>query len=142
MALALIAWGVSDPSELAWLDAPPAGAWNEALALLQESGALVPGSGGAWSLSPLGTRMSKMPMHPRLARMLLGAADRTAAEVACALAALLAERAPGGRGGADLLPLLEMVLERAPCPHSHRGWAQRARRQASLYRRDLGDARS
>ncbi len=142
MALALIAWGVSDPAELAWLDAPPAGAWSEALSLLQESGALVPGSGGAWSLSPLGTRMSKMPMHPRLARMLLGAADRTAAEVACTLAALLAERAPGGRGGADLLPLLEILLERAPCPPSHRGWAQRARRQASLYRRDMGDARN
>jgi len=139
LALSLIAWGVSDPAELAWLDAPPAGAWSEALALLRESGAIVPGNSGVYALSPLGTRMAAMPMHPRLARMLLGATDRTAADVACALAALLAERAPGGRAGADLLPLLEILLERAPCPASHRGWAQRARRQASLYRRDLAD---
>ena len=141
MALALIAWGVSDTAELAWLDAPPAGAWNEALTLLQASGAIVAGAGGMWSLSSLGTRMAAMPMHPRLARMLLGAEDGAAIEVACALAALLAERAPGGRSGADLVPLLEMLLERTPCPPSHRGWAQRARRQASLYRRDLAGAR-
>ena len=142
MALALIAWGVSDPAELAWLDAPPAGAWREALTLLQESGAILPGNGGAWALSPLGTRMAAMPMHPRLARMLLGATDRTETDTACALAALLAERAPGGRAGADLVPLVAMLLEHAPCPPSHRSWAQRARRQASLYRRDMGAMRA
>ncbi len=142
MALSLIAWGVSDPAELAWLDAPPAGAWNEALALLQEAGAITPGTGGTWSLSEFGTRMAAMPMHPRLARMLLGATDRAEAEAACALAALLAERAPGGRVGADLTPLVEILLERTPCPPSHRGWAQRARRQASLYRRDTGAVRA
>ena len=81
-------------------------------------------------------------MHPRLSRMLLGATGRVEVDVACALAALLAERAPGGRGGADLAPLLEVLLERAPCPPPLRGWVQRARRQASLYRRDLGDVRS
>ena len=29
LALALLAWGVADPAELHWLDAPPAGAWSE-----------------------------------------------------------------------------------------------------------------
>ena len=31
LALALLSWGVDDPAELRWLDAPPAGAWAEAL---------------------------------------------------------------------------------------------------------------
>ncbi len=137
LALALLAWGVADPAELDWLDAPPAGAWSEALALLEESGALATGPGGRRALSALGERMAAMPMHPRLARMLLGAAGNAEIDAACALAALLAERAPGGRGGADLAPLLEMLLGRGDGPASHRGWVQRARRQASLYRRDL-----
>ncbi|MFM7272929.1 MAG: helicase-related protein, partial [Gammaproteobacteria bacterium] len=139
LALALLSWGVSDPAELAWLDPPPAGAWAQAIALLREAGAIETGAGSTWRLTPLGERMSALPMHPRLARMLLGASGAAALETACALAALLAERAPPLRG-ADVAALLAMLAKEAPCPPAHRGWADRTRRQAALYRQSLGSS--
>src|SRR5208337_2683651 len=36
LVLELAAWGVKDPSELMWLDAPPSAAWDRALSLLVE----------------------------------------------------------------------------------------------------------
>ena len=52
--------------------------------------------------------MVSLPVHPRLARMLLGAGDEPARALACDLAALLSERDPlrGSEAGADLAPRL------------------------------------
>jgi len=40
LVLELAVWGVKDPSELSWLDAPPAAAWESAMRLLSDLGAL------------------------------------------------------------------------------------------------------
>ncbi|WP_202113487.1 helicase-related protein, partial [Paenibacillus sp. MMS18-CY102] len=70
LALELAAWGVQTPSELAWLDEPPTGAYASACALLQQLGALDAGL----RLTPAGQRMAALGAPPRLARMLLAAA--------------------------------------------------------------------
>lgn len=85
LALELAAWG-SDGSDLAFLDPPPAAALAEARALLVELGAL----DEALRPTEAGRAMVDLPLHPRLARMVVGSgAD---AGTATALAALVEER--------------------------------------------------
>ncbi|MBB6675314.1 ATP-dependent helicase HrpB, partial [Cohnella nanjingensis] len=88
LALDLAVWGVSDPAELRWLDAPPAAAFAQARELLAELGALTPQG----ALTAHGERMAGLGAHPRLAHMMLAAAPLGLAPLACELAALLGER--------------------------------------------------
>jgi ATP-dependent helicase HrpB len=89
-ALDLAAWGVTDPEALTFLDPPPAPAWAEAISLLQSLDALDPSG----RLTEQGKSLAHLPLHPRLAHMIVAAqGDRqTAAE----LAVLIGERGLGG----------------------------------------------
>lgn len=90
-ALALEAklWGAAGPSALSWVDPPPSAAWEQAIVLLTRLGAL----DARGNISPLGRRMAELPVHPRLAALLLGAAE-AARDTAADLCALLSERDP------------------------------------------------
>jgi ATP-dependent helicase HrpB len=88
LLLELALWGVDEPSELNWLDAPPAGAVAQARELLQRLEALDPKG----RITPLGRRMAALPLHPRLAHMLLRAGGSGVLSRAADLAALLSER--------------------------------------------------
>ncbi len=88
LALDLATWGVTDPSALAWLDRPPQGAWEGARRLLMDLDALKPDG----TATPLGRAMARFPLHPRLGRMLLRAADSGHLRLGADLAALLSER--------------------------------------------------
>ncbi|HOL72642.1 MAG TPA: ATP-dependent helicase HrpB [Bryobacteraceae bacterium] len=111
LVLTLAAMGVR-PAELQWLEKPPEAAVEAAGELLRRLGAMDEND----RLTPGGRRMAAMPVHPRLARLILEAADRGAAEDGCALAALLSsgERLPRDAehaGPSDLLLLLETDWE-------------------------------
>ena len=105
LALELAAFGVDDPASLHWLDEPPAAAYAQARELLLELGALEPpgesGTGGR--ITPRGRRMAELPLHPRLAHMVVEADTLGALRLACDLAALLSERDPI-RGGLGAVP--------------------------------------
>jgi len=73
--------------ELTWLDNPRPEMLEHSRTLLTELGAL--DSTGA--VSATGKLMAKLPVHPRLARFVLAAAESGAAEEACELAARLSE---------------------------------------------------
>ncbi|ULO24368.1 ATP-dependent helicase HrpB [Methylocystis sp. SB2] len=103
LALDLAAWGVSDPAQLKWLDLPPAPAWKEAVALDRELGALDDGR-----LTDMGRAMRALPLAPRLARMVVEAADHGEAKRAAELAMLLSERVIGG-ADADLSHRVERL---------------------------------
>ncbi|MDH3295189.1 MAG: ATP-dependent helicase HrpB, partial [Acidimicrobiia bacterium] len=90
LVLELRAWGLRSPESLFFLDPPPARIWDEAVALLDELGAI----DGEGSLTDLGRRMVTLPAHPRLARMILEADTESDRRLACALVALLDERDP------------------------------------------------
>ena len=81
--LDILAWG-GDPLSFEWFDAPDAERVAAALKLLTQLGAVRDGR-----VTALGTRLKRLPLHPRLSRMLLE--SRGAPEVALA-AALLSER--------------------------------------------------
>lgn len=93
---------------LEWIDAPPAEAVRAAQDLLVRLGAL----DGAGLVTAVGRRMAALPLHPRLARLVIEAERRGAAETGCAVAAALSagERLPEGPfpvGLSDLLALTE-----------------------------------
>lgn len=91
-ALDLAAWGVTTPSALRFLDAPPAPAWTEAIALLQRLDAI----DSKGHLTPDGKALARLPLHPRLAHMVIAAAAEDDAQTAAELAVLVGERGLGG----------------------------------------------
>ncbi|HKP29580.1 MAG TPA: ATP-dependent helicase HrpB [Gemmatimonadales bacterium] len=91
LALDLAVAGVRDPLELAWLDPPPSGAYEQARALLTDLGALSHETRPR-QITAHGKRMAQLPTHPRLAHMLLEGARLGDAQTAADLAALLSDR--------------------------------------------------
>ena len=117
LALDLSAWGVSDPSALAWLDAPPKAAWSEAIAGLRKIGAL----DGDGHLTEHGSAVSRLPLPPRLAHMVIEAAQSGEARLAAHIAVLLTEQGLGGRD-----PDLRARLHRLETERGQRAGAARA----------------
>jgi ATP-dependent helicase HrpB len=133
LVLQLLAWGVDDPAELDWLDPPPEGPYNRAIAQLMACGALYEGIAGQYQLTPHGVRISLMPLHPRLAHMLLVGCDIHAMQTACLLAALLSERNPLATSGADLTSAMSVLKGDQRCPEALASWLKRTRQQASRF---------
>ena len=90
-------WGVTDPTRLAFLDPPPKPALTEARATLRALDAL----DHEGHITTTGRAIRALPLPPRLARMIVAAAERGAAQEAAELAALIVERGLGGTS-ADL----------------------------------------
>lgn len=126
LALSLRLWGAKSTEGLALLDHPPKPAMDEAVKLLQALGAL----DGHGDLTAHGRMMAQLPMAPRLAHMLLKAAEAGAAHLGAQLAVLLSENGLGGKS-ADLDTRLEALgRDRSPKVVQARsladGWARLA----------------
>ena len=124
LALELAQWG-SDGAGLAFLTPPPGPALAEARALLESLDAL---DGGR--ITPHGKALAALPLHPRLAHMLV-----TAGPDAAPLAALLEERDPIRGASADLSLRLAALANpgRYEADHPgqlHRGTVERIRLEA------------
>ncbi|WP_297693553.1 ATP-dependent helicase HrpB [Phenylobacterium sp.] len=112
LALDLARWGARDPADLAFLDPPPAAAYAEARALLTRLEALTPEG----VLTAHGRALSEFPLAPRLAHMVLKAADTGQAPRASRIAALVSEHNLGGRD-VDLRHRLA-AIDRDRSPHA------------------------
>lgn len=96
-----------DPFRFDYFEAPPQRALESAEALLRRLGAL-----GEDGVSEDGRRLLRLPVHPRLGRLVLSGVERSVGARACLVAALLGERAllreaSGHSGTADVLVELE-----------------------------------
>ena len=138
LALELALWGVADPGGLAFLTPPPAAAFAEARALLAELAAL----DGNGRLTDHGRALAALPLHPRLAHMLVVSADHGAAAAGGRLAALVEARDPLRGRGADLGLAPRGAAPgpcrcRSPCPRRHRrrGAPPRGARPQGAWRR-------
>lgn len=104
--LELATWGTIDPADLTFLDPPPARSVEEAIDLLDRLGAIDDGR-----ITDRGRAMSRLPLHPRLARMVVDSGIDQA--LACSLAAVIDERdVLSGRPGdipSDLTIRLELL---------------------------------
>jgi ATP-dependent helicase HrpB len=105
-------WGTADPRQLCWLDPPPAAAIEAARVELTELEAL----DSKGRITPMGRRLRSLPLPPRLARMVLAAAEFGHAGEAAEIAAVIVER---GLGGSD--PDLAHRLESFRRDRSRRG---------------------
>ena len=121
LALDLARWGAKDASGLAFLDPPPAAAFAEARALLVRLEALT--ADGV--LTAHGRALADIPLPPRLAHMVLKAAETGQASRAARIAALVTERNLGGRD-VDLRHRLEgLDRDRSPRARDARALADR-----------------
>lgn len=92
-ALDLARWGARTSDGLALLDAPPAGAFAEARAVLTRLGTL----DGEGNLTGHGRRLIRIPLTPRLAHLVAVASDAGDALTGGRIAAILSEPGLGGR---------------------------------------------
>ncbi|MBV8487892.1 MAG: ATP-dependent helicase HrpB [Planctomycetaceae bacterium] len=122
--LALHVWGIRDAASFGWFDRPATERLEAAQRLLTSLEALDPESG---RITTLGRLMLDLPLHPRLARVLIAAARESRVAEGATLAALLSERdialrgegSAGSagrpqvstRGRSDLLPRLDWLAE-------------------------------
>jgi ATP-dependent helicase HrpB len=111
--LQVIGWG-GDPNRFEWFEAPAAERVAHATGLLERLGAV---RGGR--LTDVGARMLRLPLHPRLARMLIEAEGARPVALACAALSERVRIAPGRAAvettTSDLLSLVQD--ERQLPPH-------------------------
>lgn len=123
-ALQAACWGDPDASGLALLDPPPAGAMGAARETLTAVGA-VDADG---RVTDRGVRMSRLGLHPRLARALLDGAAEVGGRRAAEVVALLSEEPPREYGD-DLAAALR-TARRGADGYAAR-WRQEVRRLSS-----------
>ncbi|MGJ4880868.1 ATP-dependent helicase HrpB [Bradyrhizobium sp. HKCCYLRH1065] len=136
LVLDLAQWGVNDPSALSFLDPPPQPAWKEARDLLRELDAL----DADGRLTNEGRRLRALALPPRLARMIVDAADHGAAAQAADIAAILTERGLGGDSVDLEVRLDQFRRDRSPRAQSARDLARRWAQQVSSASARAGDA--
>jgi ATP-dependent helicase HrpB len=119
-ALDLAAWG-AEADKLSFLDSPPRAALTEAKALLVALGAI----DNSGRITEEGRLTRRLPLPPRLARMVIDAARLGQGTLAAALAALVGERGLGG----DDVDMRERVAalrrDRSPRARDARAMARR-----------------
>lgn len=105
LALEVAAWGTKDYLTLPWVDAPPKALMEQAAENLIRLHLLNPDR----SITERGRRALALPIHPRLANMILAAEMHGGLEAACDLAALLEERDFAPKAGCGVESRLEHV---------------------------------
>ena len=118
LVLTSAAWGALGRTDLPWMTPPPASAWNQAVGLLKLLGAI----GQDGRLTPKGDRMSRLPMHPRLANAFDSSrrlsTDLDSARNLPILAAVIEE---GNRSReTDIRKIVDVVRETPNRPYSKR----------------------
>lgn len=111
--LALKSWGIRDAGSFPWITRPPAAALAAAERLLAWLAA-IDGEGGA--ITALGRELLALPVHPRVARMLVEARRLGCGRALAVMAALcesrpLLRRAENTAARSDLLVLRDRFLE-------------------------------
>lgn len=106
--LQLLALGERDISGFPWLEAPKPEAVEQARILLERLDAT---EGGI--VNDLGATMARLPVHPRLGRLLIEGARQGIADDAALMAALLSERDPFLREGGSRPPTHSDLFDRA-----------------------------
>ena len=119
LVLTSAAWGALGREDLPWMTVPAASLWDQAVGLLKMLGAL----GADGRLTEKGAAMAKMPMHPRLANMMMGGGESTnftnSTNLDVALLAAIIEDGWRGRE-TDIRRILDVIKETRNSAQSRR----------------------
>ncbi len=116
LVLTSAAWGALKREDLPWMTPPPASNWDQAVGLLKLLGALDEDG----RLTKKGEKMSKLPMHPRLANMVIGLSGCRVEDIGtAALLAAIVEEGSRSRE-TDIRKIAEEVEETPNRPFSRR----------------------
>ncbi len=148
LALQLLSWGVSDPTELDWIDPPAAAAYQQALSLLQRLEAIEGvhqdgerNDSSRWKLTAMGRAMLQLPAQPRLAHMMVKGRQLSQSRFACELAALIEERDIGRDQdqhlGVDICARLDILRGDRRASQAVIGSVKRLQQQAKNYQKNL-----
>jgi ATP-dependent helicase HrpB len=132
LMLDMAKWGVSDITQLTWLTPPPANSLSQASETLHQIHALENGR-----ITEHGKQIHQLACHPRIAHMLLMAADTRAKQLATDIAAVLEERDPLPRDSGIDLNLRIEALRRARENRSLGNKFNRIEKNAASYRKML-----
>lgn len=97
--LDLLAWG-ADPLTFEWFETPSADRIEAALRLLQRLGAIEDADGPR--ITALGRQLQRIPLHPRLARILIDGRGAPEVAAACAMLSLGTTGATGASAAVDV----------------------------------------
>jgi len=110
LVLQLLACGYSHMDELDWLDTPSAGAWQQAVGLLEQLQAVTPLEHGL-ALTAHGQRLAASGIEPRLAQVLISGIDLGQLGTTCQLISQLEQ--PQRQAKADISEALLQPLSQA-----------------------------
>jgi ATP-dependent helicase HrpB len=120
-------WGTRDPRVLSWIDPPPAAA----IAAAREELTALEALDADGRITAAGKRLRSLPLPPRLARMIIAAAELGQAEEAAEIAAVMVERGLGGNDADLALRLQAFRRDRSRRARDMRklaaGWARIAK---------------
>ncbi len=138
LVLELAHWGVSDCSQLRWLDQPPGAHVAQAQSLLKGLEAI----DARDAITQHGRALTELGAHPRLAHMMLRGRQLGYGRLACELAALLSEADPLRSDDSDIQSRVEWLRERDPAksPVSAKRGALRALVKQWRAQLGVGDA--
>ena len=130
--LSLHAWGKPEVRTFGWYEPP----LEETITAAEELLAMLGALSGDGKITAMGRKLAGIPAHPRLARLMLAAAEKGLLDEGAALAALMAEkdillpgRGPSMASTSDLLYRLELLNQ-----------AERSRFAPSLFDRGIDPA--
>jgi ATP-dependent helicase HrpB len=133
LLLELALWGIADINKARLIDRPPAGAVAQARDLL----VLLEAVDAQGRITDHGKALARLPLHPRLAHMVIVGSARGHGRLAADIAALLEERdILTGRGDADIRHRLNLLRAEEQLPgDANRHSLRRARLAADQIRR-------
>lgn len=127
LVLEMVRWGVTALDGLPWFELPPKAAFGQAQELLKRLKAL----DGSNAITAHGRAMAELPLHPRLAHMVVAGKAKGAGHSAAEIAALLSERDGAARDASIDVEQRLMIL-RGPAKERWKQMVRQIRDQASL----------
>jgi len=137
LVLDMAQWGVADIQQLTWLTPPPKAALAQATDVLENINATENGK-----ITSHGKQIHQLACHPRIAHMLLLAADEKSKALATDIAAVIKERDPLPKDSGIDINLRIEALRRSRSNNNSGGRFGRIEKIAASYRKMLGIAAS
>jgi ATP-dependent helicase HrpB len=127
LVLDMARWGVITADGLPWFEIPPRAAFTQAQDLLKRLGALHADN----TITPHGRAMAELPLHPRLAHMVIAGKAKGVGQSAAEIAALLSER-DGAARDASIDVEQRLMMLRGSAKDRWKQTVRQIRDQASL----------